>query len=67
MCFTDGNTSEVEIMFTEFKAQNMFQSVSESTVGTDLPKHSESKGANTYQTFMSSGKKSKLLVVCKYL
>lgn len=52
---------KLKLCSLKFKAQNMFQSANKSSVGTDLPRHSKSKGANTYQTLMSSGKKSKLL------
>lgn len=46
-----------------FKARNMLWSANKS-LGTDLLRHSKPKGATTYQTFMSFGRKSSRLFEC---
>lgn len=48
----------------EFKARNMFWSANKSSVGSNLPRHSKPQGATTYQTSMSSGRKSSKLFEC---
>lgn len=51
---------KLKLCSLEFKAWDMLQSAQKSSVGSDLLRHSKLKGASTHQTFMSSGKKSKL-------